>query len=204
MHLLDTAAEAGFVYMPYTHGYNNSPEMLETLLDAVAEYPGHSAAMAPPVATLNEFYRTGTVVSNRWVTPIDHGPPDYSLSSGSKAIGSANVAAVSGWPDLEDMNGHAITDSNGVALVAPTFLSMGAYQPVIVPTLQISATNGLLNLMWQATPGSWSLQTSTNLASPATWEPVAGSPVLVGSHWTLPVDVTEPGDRQRFYQLQLQ
>ena len=199
--LMDTAAEAGFVYVSYSHGYITPPDTLERVLDAAAEYPGGSALVMAPVAAFEYIYAHSKVVSNRWVTLTNAGPPNYRLSSGSKARGAANPSVLTGYPDLEDMDGLPITDSAGNLLPGAALVSMGAYQPTgSVLSLNITYANGSLTLTWPADQPYWKLYTTGDLISSDPWFLVPNPPVLVGGYWTVTVPVTASG--QQFFRLQ--
>ena len=70
-----------------------------------------------------------------------------------------------------------------------------------VPTrLNVAATNGQLTFTWPFAPVNVKLYSATNLQSPLLGSPVAISPSLVNTQWTLPVQ--QPAASRQYYWLQ--
>ena len=157
--------------------------------------------MVTPTVAFEQILASAKVVSNRWLTLTNLAPADYRLSQKSKARGAGNSAALQGWPNVEDLNGTPLTDSNGALLPAAAILNMGAYQSLAIPRLQINNTGASLQVTWPADSADWKLFTATSLASSQGWEQILNGPALEGSNWVFQVPATES---QRFYQLRAQ
>lgn len=191
--LMDTAAQAGFVFMPYTHGYFNSPEMLEIVLDAASEYPGGSAVCTSPSAAFKDVFASAVVVSNKWVTLTNLPPPDYRLTQRSPAVGAADSKAFKGVPHLTDPDGRPVTDETGLDVLGLPKPHMGAYQNVPVqlpdrtpPRLTIRRLNQNLELFWPVSGSVWTPLRSVGLSPTTRWEPIDVQPLQGEKEWVAP------------------
>ena len=196
--LMDTAAEAGFIYIPYTHGYANSPEMVEIMLEAAAEYPGNSAKFTTPSAAIEEILSGSIVVSNRWVTLTNLSPPDYRLTARSMAIGAGDPSVLIGVPNLEDLGGVRITDAHGNLLIRGP-VSLGAYQ--LNPVLDVAVTNNVVIINWSTNLVGWQLYMTDDLSPPVRWASCTQEPECEDDRWVVRLPLRTNG--QQFFRLQL-
>ena len=76
----------------------------------------------------------------------------------------------------------------------------------LVTTLLLPLDAGLTlagnTLSWPLDGGWLSVYSTTDLTPPATWMPLATTPVLIGDRWTLTLPVPAATNSQRFFRLQ--
>lgn len=118
------------------------------------------------------------------------------------------AAAIGGWvEDVSVWQAAAGSDANMVSLTSPergsiidrVVVEVEALAPTPVPLAIANAgTDGAITLSWPASAVGFALESTEDLSSPIDWQPVDGTPALVGDRYTITI---EAGVDARFFRL---
>jgi hypothetical protein len=136
---------------------------------------------------------------------------DVSVPGATRSTSLARMlgaASIGGW--IEDVSvweaeaGAAtgmvtVTSPERGSIIDRVVVEVEASTPVPVPLSIVTAgTDGEVTLSWPASAAGFALESTDDLSAPITWEPVPGTPSLVGDSYIITVDASVAA---RFFRL---